>query len=172
MGIWLDELEREVRAEALQALRGRSELRQALSQHHGAARDGDGQDSTLLLLDALPRPGVVASPQEAQELLRTGLAQDSREVFALRRGQAGLLLPGPVQADAVKRLLRQINRRLQQASGGRHRLVFGAARATEARLGAAAWLALADLRLQMRLGQLGLPAEPRAAIERRRTGRR
>lgn len=172
MGIWLDELEREVRSEVRMALRDRRALRLNLAAVHNAVQEGQAEDSALLLLDALPRPGSAAPPAEAQALLHTELARLPHEAFALRRGQSALLLQGPVDADKVKRMLVRINRRLQLTGRGQHLLVFGAARAAEARRNAQDWLALADLRLQMRLAQLGLPSAGTHQPERRRAARR
>lgn len=183
MGIWLDELEQAVRAEARLALRDRRSLRLALADRHVVVHEAGGADSVLLLVDAMPRPAVKAKTEgdaaEAQMLLRSELVHQPYAAFELRHGQSGLLLPGPVDADQVKRLLTRLNRRLQVAGQGRHLLVFGAARASEARRSPSTWLALADLRLQMRLSHLGLPAPvarlqtaPRSLLERRRTGKR
>ncbi len=172
MGIWLDELEREVRSEVQQVLRDRRALRLNLAAVHNAVQEGQAEDSALLLLDALPRPGSPAAADESQTLLHRELARLPHEAFALRRGQSALLLQGPVDADKVKRMLVRINRRLQLTGRGQHLLVFGAARAAEARRNAQDWLALADLRLQMRLAQLGLPSAGTHQPERRRATRR
>ena len=150
MGIWLDELEQAVQAEARRTLRDRRALRMALADRHVVVHEAGGADAALLLVDALPRPSVKAEAAEAQMLLRSELVQQPYEAIELRNGQSGLLLPGPVDAEQVKRLLTRLNRRLQVAGQGRHLLVFGAARASEARRSPSSWLALADLRLQMR----------------------
>lgn len=172
MGIWLDELEREVRGEVQQVLRDRRALRLNLAALHNAVQEGQAEDSALLLLDALPRPGSPAAHGDSQALLQAEVARLPHEAFALRRGQSALLLKGPVDAGKVKRMLVRLNRRLQLTGRGQHLLVFGAARAAEARRNAQDWLALADLRLQMRLAQLGLPPSGAHQPERRRTARR
>lgn len=159
MGIWLDQLEQEVRAEAGAVLHDRRALRLALANQHAVVHEDGAPDAALLIVDALPRPGSAA--EDGQQLLRAELAQLPYEGFALRQGQLAMLLPGPVDPQRVKRLLTRLNRRLQLGSRGRHLLVFGAARAAEARRNAADWLALADLRLQLRLTHLGQPVASR-----------
>jgi len=185
MAIWLDELERETRVQAEQTLLDRRSLRNALTLRHEALQDDPEADSVLLIVDALPRPAAPdavaelapVSLTEGQALLHTELARLPCEAFALRHGQSCLLLPGSMQTEDVKLLLSKLNRRLQTTGRKRFKVVFGMARAREARLGGAAWLALADLRFQVFTAQAGLPSVPRSAprpapLERRRTGKR
>ena len=185
MAIWLDELERKTRVQAEQTLLDRRHLRNALALRHEEMQDDANADGVLLIVDALPRPvapeAAEATPPvslaEGQALLHAELTRLPCEAFALRHGQSCLLLPGTMQVEDVKLLLSKLNRRLQTIGRKRFKLVFGMARAREARLGSAAWLALADLRFQVFTAQAGLPAVPRSAprpapLERRRTGKR
>lgn len=172
MAIWLDQLEQESATALRQPLRDRRLLRHTLEQRQEAT------DDVLLVLHALARPGQLMGPaqdQEAQRLLRETLARMPHELHALRGGQLCVLLPGPVTNDQVKRFLVRLDRQLQPAWDRAYELVFGAARASEAREGKASWLGLADMRLQNRADQLGvgqsLYVQARGE-ERRRNGRR
>jgi hypothetical protein len=174
MGIWLNELEDAVRREARAALRDRRMLRTTLQECSAAAHEGSRGDTLLLLLQACPRPGVQIPEAEAESLLHAEVARQAQPGYMLRGGQAALLLPGALDAAALKRLLQAMQRRLLKTSQDRLMLGFGAARALEARRGgAASWLALADLRLRSREERLhrSRPASPGVATERRRPSR-
>ncbi len=183
MGIWLDELEKEVRNEARLALRDRRALREALDTQHMKVNEGGGVDSLLLVVDALPRLSADSAHQEqGQDILRSAIARQPLEAFALRKGQASVLIEGANADDTARRMLVRLDRQLKTVGQGQYMMVVGAARASETKLGPAAWLALADLRLQMRLAHLGLGQGSSdntgmrrpltLAIERRRTGKR
>lgn len=183
MGIWLDELAQEVRNEARLALQDRRALREALDTQHLRLHEAGGTDSLLMVVDAMPRITADAAHQaEGQDILRTALARQPLEAFALRKGQASILMKGSDMDAAARRVLVRLDRQLKISGQGQYMMVVGAARASETKLGAAAWLALADLRLQMRLAHLGMASgvndatglrRPLAlAIERRRTGKR
>lgn len=180
MSIWLDELERESQLQAEQNLLDRRALRLAMTRAHEAVQAGRETDCVLIMVDFLPRPQQplhVAPVAEGQALLRDELLRQPYEAFELRHGQACVLIPGAPDADSLQRVVMRLNRRLQTLSKRRYKLVFGLSRASEARTGGAAWLALADLRLQVCMSRAGLapplPTGPRPeAFERRRTGRR
>ena len=173
MGIWLNELEDAVRRESRAALRDRRMLRNTLQERCAAAHEGSRADSLLVVLQACPRPGTEITPAEAEALLHAEVARQAHPGFLLRGGQAALLLPGSMDAAALKRLLQAMQRRLLKTAQERVVLAFGAARALESRRGAADWLALADLRLRSREERLQLarPALRAGVIERRRLTR-
>lgn len=182
MGIWLDELERESlesRALTQQQLRDRRALRSALEQHHESMLMEPGFDCVLLLLDAQHKPGSGHEDlpvTEGQDLMHAELVHMGLPVYALRNGQACLALPR-ASNDEVKRLLTRLGRRVATNSQNRYTIVFGAARAHEARRSCADWLALADLRFQQRQARMGVGDGVAGALlarraERRQTGRR
>ncbi len=183
MSIWLDELERDAQAHAELNLQDRRALRMAMHRALDEVQAGREADCVLIMLDFLPRPhnadaaALPADPSEGQAMLREELLRQPYEAFELRRGQACVLVPGAPDAEALQRVVMRLNRRLQVLSQRRYKLVFGLSRASEARNGGAAWLALADLRLQVCMARAGLtpplPTGPRPqAFERRRTGKR
>lgn len=182
MGIWLDQLERESlesRALTQQQLRDRQNLRSALEEAHDALTLGDGGDAVLLLLDAHFKPeaaGTAVPLMEGQDLMYTELVRMGLPVYALRDGQACVVLRGATN-DAVKSLLARLGRRVSSNSHGRFGVVFGAARAHEAPRSCSDWLALADLRFQARQTRLGVGDAVASTLlarraERRQTGRR
>lgn len=182
MGIWLDQLERESlesRALTQQQLRDRHNLRSALEEAHDALTLGTGEDTVLLLLDAHFKPEAAGSAlplAEGQDLMYTELERMGMPVYALRDGQACVVLRGATN-DTVKALLARLGRRVAANSQGRFGVVFGAARASEARRSCSDWLALADLRFQARQARLGLDEAVASTLlarraERRQTGRR
>lgn len=172
MGIWIDEMEANAKRHAGASLRDRRMLRLALEDRHASAHDGAGGDCVLLMLEACVRPNQVLAPETAEELLHNEVARQAYPGFRLRGGQAALLMPGPPESDEVKRLLMGMHRRMTRLGPNGVLLVFGAARALEARRGAASWLALADLRLQTREATLNVqravPAPQGLPSERRR----
>ena len=104
MGIWLNELEDAVRRESRAALRDRRMLRNTLQERCAAAHEGSRADSLLVVLQACPRPGTEITPAEAEALLHAEVARQAHPGFLLRGGQAALLLPGSMDAAALKRL--------------------------------------------------------------------
>ncbi len=182
MGIWLDELERESlesRALTQQQLRDRRALRTTLEEHHEAMLMEPGFDCVLLLLDAQHKPGLGEAglpATEGQDLMHSELVRMGLPVYALRGGQACLALPR-ASNEEVKRVLTRVARSVTTNSQDRYTIVFGAARAHEARRSFSDWMALADLRFQQRQTRMGMGDEVTAALlirraERRQTGRR
>lgn len=182
MGIWLDQLERESqesRALTQQQLRDRDTLRSALEEAHDAAVLRSGEDTVLLLLDVHLKPdptGASLPLVEGQELIHNELVRMGLPVYALRDGQACVLLRG-ASNEAVKTLLARLTRRLGDLTQGRFGLLFGAARASEARRSGSDWMSLADLRFQARQSRLAATVSVASAVltrraERRRTGQR
>jgi len=182
VGIWLDELERESlesRALTQQQLRDRRALRATLEQYHEAMLMEPGFDCVLLLLDAQHKPGLGLDDlpaTEGQDLMHAELVRMGLPVYALRDGQACVALPR-ASNDEVKRLLLRLNRRVASNSQDRFAIVFGAARAHEARRSFSDWMALADLRFQQRQTRMGVGDAVAGALlarraERRQTGRR
>jgi hypothetical protein len=182
VGIWLDQLERESqesRALTQQQLRDRDTLRSALEEAHDAAVLRSGEDTVLLLLDVHLKPdptGASLPLVEGQELTHNELVRMGLPVYALRDGQACVLLRG-ASNEAVKTLLARLTRRLGDLTQGRFGLLFGAARASEARRSCSDWMTLADLRFQARQSRLAATASVASAVlarraERRRTGQR
>jgi hypothetical protein len=172
MAIWLDQLEHEGAAPLRQPQQDRRLLRHSLEKRQART------DDVLLVLDALPRgtgPRDAAADADAHRLLREALARTPHELHALRDGQLCVLLPGPVTNEQVKRFLMHLDRDLQPAWNRRYELVFGAARASEARLSHTSWLGLADTRFQSRADSQGLGQSLYAQArgeERRRGARR
>ncbi|MFO0122881.1 MAG: hypothetical protein ACK520_10495 [Inhella sp.] len=182
MGIWLDQLERESlesRALTQQQLRDRHNLRTALEEAHDAVVLRAGEDTVLLLLDVhlKPEPNGAAAPLvEGQELTYNELVRMGLPVYALRDGQACVLLRG-ASNEAVKTLLARLTRRVSDHTQGRFGILFGAARASEARRSCSDWMTLADLRFQARQSRLAATASVASSVlarraERRRTGQR
>lgn len=172
MAIWLDQLEEQCAEQLRQPQRDRRLLR------HTLERRQEQTDDVLLVLDALPRgsaPRDAERDAAAQALLRDALARTPHELHALRAGQMCVLLPGPVTNEQVKRFLVHLDRDLQPAWRREYELVFGAARASEARERGMNWLALADQRYQGRIAQQGVGQSlymQSRGEERRRNGRR
>jgi hypothetical protein len=173
MGIWLDELEREsvAKIEKRAALNRRA-LSWALEERHQAVHEGRSEDCVLLVLhlqDAAPPPALA-------DLLCAELQRGANPVYALRDGQCAILLTGPFGHDPVRATVARVQRRLSLRSKQPVRLLFGAARALEARRQFSDWLALADVRLLARKERLGLrpvlAPDSTASTERRRTGLR
>jgi len=176
MGIWLDELERESiekieKIEKREALNRRA-LRWALEERHQAVHEGRSEDCVLLVLHAQTSADACHAP----DLLRAELQRGPNPVYALRDGQFGVLLCGPFGHDPVRETVARLQRRLALRTKQPVRVLFGAARALEARRQFSDWLALADVRLLARKERLGLRPVVGAAnlvnAERRRTGLR
>ncbi|MBN8504671.1 MAG: hypothetical protein J0L58_09330 [Burkholderiales bacterium] len=172
MGIWIDEMEASAKRHTGASLRDRRMLRLAMEDRHASAHEAAGADCVLLMLEACVRPSQVLAPDVAEDMLHSEVARQAYPGFRLRGGQAALLMPGPPGPDEVKRLLMGMHRRLTKLAPNGVVLAFGAARALEARRGAASWLALADLRLQTREATLQLqravPARQDLPSDRRR----
>jgi hypothetical protein len=153
MAIWLDQLTETGTRPARQPLRDRRLLRHTLELRL------DQTDDVLLVLDALPcvdGPASEGTDSEARRMLRDALARTPHELHALRAGQLCVLLPGPITNTQVKRFLARLDQELRPGWCGAYELVFGAARASEARDGQLSWLALSDRRFQARIAQRGL----------------
>jgi hypothetical protein len=169
MSIWLNEVDTETqRKPALQA-EDRSRLRQALERVYAARQEGRAGDCALVVVDAQVRPDQGGTPEEALALLKQALQRSGRTPFALRDGQYGLLVSVRNSQIELQQVLTGLKQALKQGDAARYQLVFGAAMASETKLGAEGWLALADMRMQSRQGRLGLSAaEAREEDERRR----
>jgi hypothetical protein len=173
MGIWIHEMADEVRREVSASLRDRRMLRLALEDRLSGVQDGVTPDCALVLFEACVRPTMDVPPDEAETLLHAEVARQVFPGFKLRSGQAAMVVPGPVDAERIRRMLAGMHRRLQRAAQDRLVLAFGIARALEVRRGTASWLALADLRLQAREDKLQLTGidSGLTAVERRRRPR-
>ncbi len=162
MGIWLDELEREslerVEKTPKRAALNLRALSWALEARHQAVHEGRSEDCLLLVLHAQVPPAASTVDQSAADLLRAELQRGDDPVFLLRDGQCGILLCGPFGHDPVRETVSRLQRRLALRSKQPVRVLFGAARALEARRQFADWLALADVRLLARKERMG--AEP------------
>ncbi len=170
MAIWLNEFDDAASQEkpAPQAA-GRQQLQQTLERLHAARQQSQGPDCALVMIDVKARSEMGGTDEEAQHLLRQALQRSGRSSFALRNGQLGLLMSVRGSLVELQVLITSLKQALQQAAADRYQLLFGAAMASETKLGASGWLALADLRMQARQGRLGLQrGKPRSEQERRR----
>jgi hypothetical protein len=166
MAIWLNELDNKG-AQAPQTA-DRQRLQLALARLYDARQQGQSPDCALVVLDAQARPEQGGN-SAAMRLFQQALQQCGRTPFALRDGQYGLLVPVRGSQFELQQLLNGLKQALLQGEAERYPLLFGAAMASETKLGASGWLALADMRLQSRQSRLGLGAvAPRSREERRR----
>jgi hypothetical protein len=170
MAIWLNDFDTAASpTKAAPETAGRQRLQQTLERLHAARQQSQGPDCALVMIDVRTRPEMDGNAEEAQHLLHQALQHSGRTPFALRNGQFGLLMAVRGSLVELQVLVTSLKQALQQAAANRYQLLFGAAMASETKLGASGWLAMADLRLQTRQGRLGLQAgTPRSEQERRR----
>ena len=115
-------------------------------------------------------PGAIRTPS-------TGLLEPMMVARALPPRLASAVALPRASNEEVKRVLTRVARSVTTNSQDRYTIVFGAARAHEARRSFSDWMALADLRFQQRQTRMGMGDEVTAALlirraERRQTGRR